>query len=103
MHKLKVLNNSILFEFIQQTINGQFSETTSFGLAIIESKDKQLKTPRWGKVLSVGSKVKETDIQEGTYILVEPLMWTTNLEFEGSKVWRTTEDKVLAISTVNPL
>ncbi len=103
MNKLKAINDSILFQFVEKIIGNKFQETTSSGFIIMENEDKQLKSARWGKVLSVGNNVKSEDIVVDEYVLIEPLMWTTHLMFNNEKIWRTSESKILATSTECPL
>lgn len=99
--ELRPLNNKIIFTFTQDTTGNMFREQTKFGIAIIENKDKQLKSARWGKVMQVGKTVSE-EIAIGQYILIEPLMWTTHLEHDGVKFWVTSEEKVLAVADEAP-
>ena len=101
LKKLKPLNDRILFTFLQDTRGNQFRETTKFGLQIIEDKDKQMKTPRWGVVISVGEDVS-SEITEGLYVLIDPLGWTLNVEFENEKFWNTSEERVIAVTTERP-
>jgi co-chaperonin GroES (HSP10) len=102
LNKLRAIKNSIIFTFVEDISAGMFHSTTKSGLAIVEAKDKQLKVPRWGKVVKIGPEVSD-EVKEGTYILVEPLMWTTNTEFEGEKFWVTNESKIFAVADFNPV
>lgn len=102
LKKLKVLHDKILFKFLQDTTGNMFHEKTKFGFSIIENKDKQLKSPRWAQVIKAGKDVSE-DIYPKLYILIEPLMWTTHIEYEGEKIWLTTEEKVIAVSDEIPI
>lgn len=97
LNKLKALNDRIIFKFVQETVGGKFVEKTKSNFVIIEGADKQLKAPRWGIAYKVGKDVSE-DIKEGTYILIENLMWTEHVVFEGEKMWTTAEEKVIAVS-----
>lgn len=101
LKKLKPINDRIIFVFLQNIEGSQFQETTKSGIQIIESKDKQLKGARWGKVISVGENVS-SEIYEGLYILIEPLSWTLHVEFQREKFWNTSEDRILAVSTESP-
>lgn len=100
LNKLRALNKQIIFTFLQDTSGNYFHETTKTGLVLLENKDKQLKPARWGKVERIGKDVS-SEIKIGDFILIEPLMWTTHLAFEGEKFWVTSEDKVMCVSEEN--
>ena len=102
LNKIKALNDRIIFKFVQETVGGKFEEKTKSGFLIIEGADKQLKAPRWGQVYKIGRDVS-SDITPGMYILIENLMWTEHVVFEGEKLWTTSEEKVLAVSDEMPL
>jgi len=101
LSKLRALNDTIIFVFVQDTAGNMFHEQTKSGIAYIENKDKQLKSARWGKVVKTGKDVS-SEIANGQYVLIEPLMWTTHMAHEGEKFWVTSEDKILAIAEENP-
>lgn len=94
---LRPLNHSILFKFLDETTGkeGRFSERTRSGLVIPTLQQTQ-KGERWGQVIAVGPDA--VGVAEGDYILIEPLMWTVNGQFEGQKIWKTNADKVMAVS-----
>lgn len=100
MTKLRALLNNIIFQFEDKlaTANGvkQFSETTSWGFDLRSNFDLNTKSPRWGKVVSVGPDVSE-DIKPGTFILIEALKWTEGADVDGQIFWKTNEDQVLAV------
>lgn len=102
LNKLKAIKDKIIFKFIQDTTGNMFHEVTKSGFHIIEKADKQLKTARWAQAYKVGNTVCD-DIKAGTYILIENLMWTQHVTFEGEKMWTTTEEKVLAVSDELPI
>lgn len=102
-NRLTAIKDSIIFQFVQKTVGDHFQEMTASGFTIMENKEKQLNVARWAKVLSVGKGVKSTEIVEGSYILIEPLMWTPNLAVEGEKIWRTSEGKVMCIADECPI
>lgn len=102
LNKLKALNDRIIFKFVQDTTGNMFHEKTKSGFVVIEKADKQLKSARWAQVYKFGKDVS-TEIYPGIYILVENLMWTQQVTFEGEKLWTTTEEKVLAVSDELPI
>lgn len=95
---IRPIQNHIIFEFVDETAGGVFTQKTKSGLIAVASMQDQ-KGPRWGKVLKVGPTVNE-DIKEGEYILIEGGMWTTQQWLEdGTKIWKTDDTKVIATST----
>lgn len=97
---LKVLGNKILFQFVQEVNNGQFKASTDWNFMIKSSNDDP-KFARWGKVINKGPDVADVNI--GDYVLVEPLMWTVNMDIdENTKAWGTNRDKVIAVSKTEP-
>lgn len=98
MHKLRPLGNTILFQFLDETRGpqGSFTERTRSGL-IIPTLQRTQRGERWGKVVAVAPGVP--NVNEGDYILIEPLMWTRNAELDGVKYWKTNADKVMIVTS----
>ena len=101
MSTLRPLHKHILFQFVDdcaRTIHNQrhFREQTDWGFEIQgqEAFDISMKTARWGTVVAVGDEV--TEISPGDEILIEPLMWSNGISFEGETIWQTDITKVLA-------
>jgi hypothetical protein len=98
--KLRILGHKILFQFVQKVTGGTFESKTDWNFQIKSNNDDP-KFARWAKAVNVGPEV--TDVQEGDYILIEPLMWTTHMELDNAeKVWGTNRDKVIAVSKKEP-
>jgi co-chaperonin GroES (HSP10) len=97
---MKVIKNSILFKFLDETKDGGFKNKTSWGFEILDRRENT-KHPRWGEVIAVGPKTKA--VKKGDYILIEPLMWTLGIEVDSTKFWSTNEDKVLLVSKELPV
>jgi co-chaperonin GroES (HSP10) len=97
MSTLRPLGNTILFTFLDATSGsaGKFTERTRGGLIIPQLQSTQ-KGERWGKVTHIGPDVE--GIAVGEFILIEPMMWTTHEVFEGEKVWKTNDTKVMAVT-----
>jgi hypothetical protein len=93
---LKPLKDSFLFAFFNDNAEGLFFERNS-GKIILTNKDfdGQGKYARWGKVLAIGGTV--TDFNVGDIVLIEAGMWTLGCEFDGVKVWKSDQTKVIAI------
>lgn len=100
---LKPLNDSIIFQFLQDVVGRQFNQTTKTGIQIVEAKDKQVKEARWGKVVAIGKDVSEDDVKIGDFIYIAPLMWTNSLKYQGQYYWRTNLKSVLSTSSEDPI
>lgn len=97
------LRNGILFIFLDNVKQGSFQETTSWGFQLSSTSDDSAKKARWAKVLAIGEEVsKDSGIKVGTYICIEPLMWTEGMRYDGIQVWRTDETKVMLVSDEAP-
>ncbi len=99
---IEPINNGILFVFIQSVSKNSFDESTDWGFKIKSNQKTTTQSGRWGKVLAVGPTV-ESDIQKGTYIFIEPLMWTQGFKFDGVNVWKTDSSKVMAVCDSLPV
>jgi len=99
---LTPLFDSILFVFLDDFKRGFFREETDWGFKIGATTDNSTQAARWAKVLSVGPDVPEDDVKKGTYILVEPLMWTKGVKNDGLDVWKTDISKVMLVSEEIP-
>jgi co-chaperonin GroES (HSP10) len=91
---LNPLGNTVLFSFLDDTGGqaGTFTERTRTGLIIPKLQSTQ-KGERWATVTAVGPDV--VGLSPGDFILIEPLMWTRHVVFEGEKVWKTNTDKII--------
>lgn len=95
--KIKPLNDSIIFEFLDTISAGHFATKTQSGI-ILGSKNptENAQTPRWGKVHAVGPDV--IDIKVGDFILIEALRWTLGFKLDDVELSKTVEKEVLAIA-----
>lgn len=95
MTNLRPLKNTVLFQFLDDTggAKGRFSERYNGSIVIPVLNSNQNKSSRWGKVVSIGPDVQEVKV--GDFILIEPLQWTNNEVFEGEKIWKTDEGKIM--------
>lgn len=96
---VRPIESGILFQFVEDTQNGSFENATDWGF-VIKNRVDDPKSPRWGKVLKVGPDVEY--VVEGDYILIEKLMWTSNMTYENVKFWKTNEEHVLIVSKEKP-
>lgn len=95
--KLKPLNDSIIFEFVDSISQGAFATKTKSGILLSnKNADDNSNTPRWGKVHAIGPDVQ--DVQVGEYVLVAPLRWTLGFKFEDTMYSKTIEKEVLAVA-----
>jgi co-chaperonin GroES (HSP10) len=103
---VRPVNTKILFQFVEDVENSKFTGQTESGIIITERDDNQVKRNRWGKVLSVGPDVV-SEIQDGDYILIEALGWTTTMELNENnseeRFWFTDHEKVLLVSEEEPV
>jgi hypothetical protein len=90
---LEPIKNSIIFVFEDEIRGGRFVEQTESGIYLGKDHQRDAQAPRWGRVISCGPDVK--NVSNNDNILIEPSQWTFGMEYDGVKLWRTTEDKVL--------
>lgn len=97
--KVNVLEDGIIFKFVEDISGGSFDNKTNWGF---ELKDKidDMKRPRWAIALKTGPKVKY--VKENDYILIENLQWTMALHYESDKFWKTNESRVLLVTEEKP-
>ena len=95
LSELEALNDQIIFEFIEDTKNGQFNVVSAGGLLVREVSHKQVDYCRWGRVLSVGPKV--TEFKEGQIVLIDKLRWTSGFLVTDKEYWITTDKEILAV------
>lgn len=101
-NEIELVGNKIAFEFLEEYEKGGFSNKSRGGIYFRESQENQLEKARWARVLLTGPEVSE--VEEGEYVLVEPLRWTTSLEvgdYEG-RFWMTDETGIMAVSDEVP-
>jgi co-chaperonin GroES (HSP10) len=95
--KLRPLQDSFIFEFTNETVGGRFVENHKSGIILThQDLSTQADRARWGKVLAIGEKV--TDFEVNDLVLIEYGKWTTSITFEDKKYWRSAQDFVCAIS-----
>lgn len=91
---LIALQDSILFQFLDEVGKTTFNNKTESGI-IYKSFDHDTKTARWAKAVSVGPLVKYVKVDDE--ILITPLRWTSHIEYNDQKYWKTIEEEVLAV------
>ena len=99
---LTPLFDGILFVFTDELKKGHFQEKTDWDFQLIGNHDNSAKSGRWGKVLSVGPDVPSEEVVNGSYIFIEPLMWTKGIKHDGIEIWKTDITKVMAVSEEFP-
>lgn len=92
------IKKQILFQFLEDTTNKKFNTQTNSGILVVEHKEKQLNSHRWGVVVDVGSDVDTNLINIGDIVLIENLQWTNGFIIEDQKYWLTNEEKILALT-----
>lgn len=98
--QLTSIKNHILFEFVNQVVNRAFANETNWGFTVLDKKE-DVKLGRWAKVLHRGPEVAN-EIQEGNFIFIEPLAWTTKVSINKKDYWMTDDSKVLLVSEELP-
>jgi co-chaperonin GroES (HSP10) len=95
---LRAIGNSILFTFLDETSGkaGRFTERVKSNIIVPILNSTQTNTHRWGKVVAVGPDVY--DVSPGEFVLIQSLQWTLNAEFNGSKIWKTNDEQILAVT-----
>jgi len=93
--KLNPLNNDILFVFNDEIEQGKFVDKYG-SIYLGRNQEATIKQPRWGKVIAVGP-TADKEIKPGMNIMIEALAWTKGLEYDGFKIWRTIDTKILGI------
>lgn len=98
---LKPLKNNIIFKFLDETggSKGKFTDRRTASGIVLPTLDSSQKHPRWGQVIAVGP---EAEVSPGEFILIEALMWSFGTEFDGEKLWKTDDTKVMMV-TDDPL
>jgi len=94
---LKPLKNIVMFTFLDETsgTKGVFNAALAESGIILPAAVSLQKTHRWGRVVAAGP---EAEVVEGDLILIEALMWMEGVKFEGQKVWKTDDTKILAVT-----
>jgi co-chaperonin GroES (HSP10) len=89
-----------MFRFIEETggSKGRFAERVRASGIIIPSSVTAQKVARWAQVVCVGPKAAEAGLNPGDYILIEALMWMEGTTFEGEKLWKTDDSKIMAVT-----
>ena len=99
--KLRALNDAILFKFTDDSSGGFFASKLSSTIVIAQDAMDNQSGPRWGIVVAAGPDVGP-EIQEGKYILIDSLKWTTGMRLQQSDpkstIWKTTYENVSAVS-----
>jgi hypothetical protein len=99
---LTPLFDGILFIFVDDLKKGFFQKTTKWGFQLRGTSDDSAKNGRWGKVVAVGPDVPAEEVENGTFIFIEPLMWTKGVKHDEVEVWKTDATKVMAVSDDYP-
>lgn len=97
--EINVLEDGIIFKFLEEISGQSFDNKTSWGFEIKDKTD-DFKRPRWAQALKLGPTVKH--VKENDFILIENLQWTSGLEYYGDKFWKTNESRVIMISEDKP-
>jgi len=97
--EINVLEDGIIFKFIENLSNKSFDNKTQWGF-VVKDKTDDFKRPRWAVAMRLGPKVRHVKV--GDYILIENLQWTTGLDYKDDKFWKTNESRVMMVSDKEP-
>lgn len=94
---LTAIKNNVIFKFVDAVNSkGEFEkQATAVGIVLNASADDSAKNPRWVNVIAVGPDC--TTIKVGQQALLPNLRWTSGVDFDGGKVWRSDETQVVAV------
>ena len=102
MKTIKAIHNHVIFTFEQDSVKVEegsmsstaFQEKTDWGFEF-KNFNESTEQPRWGTVVATGPKT-DPIIIVGMRILIENLKWTNGIEFNGTTIWRTDDECILA-------
>lgn len=97
--ELEPISNHILFQFLDETNagdKGAFVEQTDWGFHLGSSLDDTTKAPRWVEIIALGPEAPDY-FHVGQIVLVEPLQWTRQVEYDGVTFARTDADQIIAV------
>jgi len=98
---IKPLRKNFFFTFVDDiSPDGRFISKSKSGI-LMTSKglEEQSNFARWAIVVAVGDEVIGFNV--GDYVLIEPLKWTQGFMFDQRKIWKSDQDKVLAVADPN--
>jgi hypothetical protein len=97
INKINPIHNHLLVKFLDVVAGGEFISTAKSGIMLASMSDEQGEA-RWAQVVRRGPDVQD-DIQVGTYVLLEPKMWSVAVMLEDdTKAWRTDDSRVIAVA-----
>lgn len=104
-NEIEAVANQLIFQFVEETAGGGFSQKTGTGILVSQGHEKQLDYCRWGRIMSMGPDVKTEDFNVGDIVLIDSLKWTNMfmVEDDGNKYWVTTDDSILATADPDDL
>ena len=97
--ELEPVANHILFQFedeIDKSRRSTFKEKTDWGFEMQGSVEETTTLGRWAYIIGLGPDVDE-GFSIGQKILIEKLMWTKTVDYNGLKFARTDDTQVIAV------
>lgn len=92
---LEPIKDSVLFAFEDDVDGGKFYQTSESGIFLGSNSHLNANAPRWGRVIAKGPDADS--ISNGDRILIEPTQWTFGMTYDGVKIWRTIESKIICV------
>jgi hypothetical protein len=102
VRRVQPLGSHIAIAFLEPTSGGQFVNKTEWGFDYQVSTMNTTQPGRWAKVLGIGELVVEADVPVGSYVFIEPLMWSTGFAIDGMQFWLTGYEKIMLVSKTEP-
>lgn len=97
--ELEPVANHVLFQFeheIDAGRRGTFREKTDWGFDLGTSVQETTSKSRWAVIIGLGPDADE-ELFVGQKVLLEKLMWTRTVDYNGLKFARTDDTHVLAV------
>lgn len=98
LERLEVLNNGVLFRFLDTTSGqqGKFTDRASASGIIISARRADQNNPRWGEVIAIGP---DAAVSVGDYIFIEGGAWSPEITFAGESFWKTDDERIIMSTT----
>ena len=92
---LEPIKDSVLFAFEDEVASGKFFDKSKTGIYLGSNSYTNANAPRWGRVLAKGPDADSIKVNDR--ILIEPTQWTFGMVYDGIKIWRTIEPKIICV------
>ena len=97
--ELEPIADHILFQFLDEIHGGGnklFKNKTDWGFEIAATHQDTTQSPRWVEIIGLGPDCPDI-FHVGQRVLVKPLSWTRNVDYNGLEFARTDPNQILAV------